>query len=401
MSATTDIAICWPTTAPPDIPEVQFSYDFCQRTSRNFCNRLRDLSFSWINYNTDMTLAEVLKQVPARRLLVVTDPELLLPAEAVAKLAATKTNQASIWGPVFNQTPFSRQIATLPASYLNVTGFVEITRLLARQSDKTILGAEDIDPACFLVSPAAVSRIDSQICFLDSVSMLTRELELTRGIVNGALVHRFGDYYGGERADLVNLVPETARHILDVGCARGGYGKLLKKTRPEIYIAGIEMNPTLAIEAKTHYDKVYISPVEQVDFSENFDLVNCGDVLEHLPDPLKVLRHLRSCLKPGGRLIASVPNIGHWSVVKDLLQGTFEYIPVGLLCTSHIRWFTENSLHDMLANAGFSILEIQRETIAPTPEGEAFIRKMRELVLGDELSLRTNELVVQAIRPKQ
>ena len=157
------------------------------------------------------------------------------------------------------------------------------------------------------------------------------------------------------------------------------------------------MNPTLAIEAETHYDKVYISPVERVDFSENFDLVNCGDVLEHLPDPLKVLRHLRSCLKPGGRLIASVPNIGHWSVVKDLLQGTFEYIPVGLLCTSHIHWFTENSLHDMLANAGFSILEIQRETIAPTPQGEAFIRKMRELVLGDELSLRTNELIVQAI----
>lgn len=37
-----------------------------------------------------------------------------------------------------------------------------------------------------------------------------------------------------------------------------------------------------------------------------------GDVLEHLPDPLRVLRKVYSLLNPGTRIVVSVPNVAHW-----------------------------------------------------------------------------------------
>ena len=37
-----------------------------------------------------------------------------------------------------------------------------------------------------------------------------------------------------------------------------------------------------------------------------------GDVLEHLPDPLRVLRKVHSLLNPGTRIVVSVPNVAHW-----------------------------------------------------------------------------------------
>ena len=70
-----------------------------------------------------------------------------------------------------------------------------------------------------------------------------------------------------------------------------------------------------------------------------FDAVICGDVLEHLRDPARVLGILRESLAADGVLIASIPNIKHWSVIHPLLVSDhFTYEDCGLLtgltCTS-------------------------------------------------------------------
>ena len=49
---------------------------------------------------------------------------------------------------------------------------------------------------------------------------------------------------------------------------------------------------------------------------------------------------------PGGRLVLSVPNVGHWAVVEDLLAGRWDYLPIGLLCYTHYRFFTRRTLAD-------------------------------------------------------
>jgi len=131
---------------------------------------------------------------------------------------------------------------------------------------------------------------------------------------------------------------------------------------------------------------------------DQFDAIICGDVIEHLRNPECVLKHLAQLLTPEGVLIGTVPNTGHWSIVMDLAQGRFEMIPVGLLCMSHIRFFTEIEFRNLLRNSGLEIEILDRDTPPPTPMGERFISTLVSAGMGDELSLRTSEFRFQAYR---
>jgi SAM-dependent methyltransferase len=395
MKEEDSLTVFWPRVAVPEILEVQFCHDFCRRMSRELCAEALS-ERSWLEYGADEGLERLCLRSRAEMLLVVTDPELVVSASAVRRLADAARSGHGACGPVFNVTAFPGQRAELPAPYFNATTFLEITRLVGEGAGREPAPAEVLDPACVLYRREALLPPAGKPPVRAMAKAIT---EPGPGVVvRGALVHRFGDYYSGERDDLVRLVPESVKRVLDVGCARGGYGKRLKQVRPAIHLTGVELNPIMAEYARRHYDEVLTCPVEEANLAAGFDLVNCGDLLEHLHDPPRVLAHLRDLLRPRGYLTASVPNVGHWSVVKDLLRGRFEYVPVGLLCISHIRWFTESSLREVLERSGFAIDTFQRDVAPATPGGEAFIRAVCAAGFGDEQSLRTNEFIIRAIK---
>ena len=62
-----------------------------------------------------------------------------------------------------------------------------------------------------------------------------------------------------------------------------------------------------------------------------------GDVIEHLSDPLRIMRELNRHLAPGAVVIVSVPNVAHLSVRLSLLFGRFEYQDRGILDRTHLR----------------------------------------------------------------
>ena len=89
-----------------------------------------------------------------------------------------------------------------------------------------------------------------------------------------------------------------------------------------------------AARAAARLDRVWNAPVEAALAEipeESFDCIIAADVLEHLVDPWTVLAQLRARLVPGGVLVASIPNVGHWEVVRDLLEGRWQYTSDGLL----------------------------------------------------------------------
>ena len=136
-------------------------------------------------------------------------------------------------------------------------------------------------------------------------------------------------------------------------------------------MVGVEPDPGDATEAARTCDRVLAQPLEEVreEFPGAFDAVLFGDVLEHLSDPPAALVRVRPWLSPRGVVVASVPNVGHWSVVADLLEGRFDYVPYSLLSGTHIRFFTRATLADLFEASGYHVEEVEGVTFPPSPAG--------------------------------
>ncbi|MBI3464556.1 MAG: glycosyltransferase [Planctomycetes bacterium] len=172
--------------------------------------------------------------------------------------------------------------------------------------------------------------------------------------------HRDHAYFEFSRPELVALVPEAARRVLDIGCGAGRVGAAIK-ARQQAEVVGIELDAQAAAEAQDRLDRVLVGNIEQMELDlppQSFDAILCGDVLEHLSDPASVLRRARQWVKPDGRLIASIPNIRHQSVLRALLDGNWTYEPAGLLDRDHLRFFTRREVEKLFYRSGFSIHEI-------------------------------------------
>jgi len=173
------------------------------------------------------------------------------------------------------------------------------------------------------------------------------------GLAAAGLCHVFADYYGQPRGDLLPLVPAGVRTVLDLGCGRGATGELLQR-RFGCAVTGVELNPVVARAAAAVLDRVEVGDLERLEIPGRYDLVLALDVVEHLADPWRLLERLPGWLAPGGRALLSIPNVGHFAIVEDLLAGRFDYLPIGLLCVTHLRFFTRDGLERALRQAGLT-----------------------------------------------
>jgi 2-polyprenyl-3-methyl-5-hydroxy-6-metoxy-1,4-benzoquinol methylase len=153
------------------------------------------------------------------------------------------------------------------------------------------------------------------------------------------------------------------KKVLELGCAGGHVTRALNKQGCRV--TGIEIDPEAAMRARAFAEEILTADLCDVSWAdklepEDFDVVLAADVLEHLTDPLRVLRACRSVLKPTGSLVVSLPNVAHADVRLALLQGEFDYRPWGLLDDSHLRFFTKQSAVDLLLAAGFVPTEMRR-----------------------------------------
>ncbi len=171
------------------------------------------------------------------------------------------------------------------------------------------------------------------------------------------MCHRFVDYYGVPREDVLPFLDPSVRDVLEIGCGRGLTGALIRK-RLGCRVTGIELNPVAARGAVARLDRIIVGDVLEVDPGGAFDAVVATELFEHLTDQGAFLRRVRRWLRPGGRLVLSVPNVGHHSIVADLLAGRWDYLPIGLLCRTHYRFFTRRTLEQELRAAGFDEFRI-------------------------------------------
>jgi len=156
---------------------------------------------------------------------------------------------------------------------------------------------------------------------------------------------------------LASLVSRTGR-VLDVGCGTGSVTEIIS-ARTDAEVIGIEPDPARSAVAARRGLNVYCEYLSE-EFLEKhgpFETILFADVLEHLPNPGQVLRIASKGLRPGGAIVASIPNVAHFFVRMNLLRGRFEYRDSGIMDATHLRWFTTETLHRFFFNLGFTVTD--------------------------------------------
>lgn len=162
---------------------------------------------------------------------------------------------------------------------------------------------------------------------------------------------------------LENIKPGST--ILEVGCAHGRMTKYLKE-QLECIVDIMEIDPEAGEVAKQWARTAMLGTDGNVEspllFSQmrdfikiEYDYIIFADVLEHLIHPEKVLQESKKVLKDGGSIWISIPNIAYNGVIIELINDQFTYRDVGLLDSTHLRFFTMNSLDKMVKKCGFKI----------------------------------------------
>ncbi len=375
--------ILWLKKTPPPVFETAFSYQYCRKKTKALTGA------SVLEVDPEKTIGQILPLLKGERFLVVTFPETVVSKEAY-HLLLKAVRPGLLVGPVFNDTDFSWQRASLEVPYLDAFTFEEVAQNLAQQKT-SVQDVDQIDPACFACHLKDLLRFPQK-----RLSELPFE-NFSYQVVPGALVHVFRHPFAAQRKDLLKLFPKGIKRLLDVGCAEGGLGRLLREERPDLILEGVEPNPVLAEKAKPFYHRIYLNTLEKAPLPQNFyEVVNLGDVFEHLFDPWEALLKIRSLLVPGGYFTGSIPNVSHWSIVRQLLSGQFEYLPLGLLCVTHVRFFTLASFSALLSEAGFTLEYYERISPPPTPYGQKLIEKLVSQGLGNKEELLTAEILFRA-----
>ena len=171
-------------------------------------------------------------------------------------------------------------------------------------------------------------------------------------------------YYDNPRLDLLHHIPHDVKQVLDVGCGTGSTGCEIKsKLGKDIKVVGIELNPSAGKVAENKIDNIIIGNVENVEIpydNNYFDCIIYADVLEHLIDPWKLLIRHRSKLSDNGCIIASIPNIAHYKIIRMLKRGLWKYENAGIMDKTHLRFFTKKTILKMFLQADLTPIIIDK-----------------------------------------
>lgn len=107
---------------------------------------------------------------------------------------------------------------------------------------------------------------------------------------------------------------------------------------------------------------------ETFDTSERFDVIMFGYILEHVDDPIRILKHFRRYLAPGGRMFVTVPNaevlnrrLGHLAGLLPDMEELSEHD----LLLGHKRYYTVESLRKDILQAGYTIKRLEGIYLKP------------------------------------
>jgi SAM-dependent methyltransferase len=330
---------------------------------------LRASGAELVFYDENERARDVAADVKTDSVVVITDPLLLasrnLPERLMSLLA-----EADVVVPVSNESEDDRQRVSGHSPYVTLR---ELQTVFAayETAEKQIerVAWSGADPGAFACRTALLAESKAPLRRL----IEKRDVAISRN----DYIHRWSSMRGQTRVDLLDRISTAARSILEFGCGEAPLGAALK-ARQKCRVVGIELDRRAAAIARRRIDDVYEGDVREIVslIHEQFDWIVGGDIVEHLDEPWSFLAELRRISAPGGRLLLSLPNLANASVVGDLLRGRFDYVYMGLTCAGHLRFFTRQSIEEMLDIAGWRAESIEPQPLIATPAADELISKL-------------------------
>jgi SAM-dependent methyltransferase len=162
----------------------------------------------------------------------------------------------------------------------------------------------------------------------------------------------------GRRRALLLGEARPGEQVLDLGCGAGRFVAAL--CAAGVDAVGVEIAEQALARARRNVpdaDLRLLDPDGSIPLGHaEIDLVWCSEVLEHVPDTGALLTEARRVLKPGGRLLVTVPD--HGLVRRTLIalvRHDAHYDPLG----QHVRFYTHRSLAHTLEATGFADVRIE------------------------------------------
>jgi SAM-dependent methyltransferase len=177
---------------------------------------------------------------------------------------------------------------------------------------------------------------------------------------------------------LAQAAPPDGGRILEIGAGCGALALRLRE-------AGFDV---VATDLDPPHDWIFPLDVDDPEWTDEtrgpFDMVVCVETLEHVENPRKVLRSIRSVLRPGDRLLVSTPNITHpHSRLKMFLMGApYIFGPSHYYQPGHISILPDWMLTEHVRLAGFDDIEV-------TTAGDTDYHGLRRLAHRIETALLT------------
>ena len=195
--------------------------------------------------------------------------------------------------------------------------------------------------------------------------------------------------------NVLGLVEDSDRLVLDVGCGAGDLGLLIRNKFPLAKVVGITCSFSEQKEASSKLSQCMVLDLEKDSLDQiqdsYFDLLILSHILEHLTDTVEVLIRLLNKLKIGGRIIIAVPNVLFWRQRLLFILGYFDYTEGGPLHSTHLHFYSYNSVSRLLVEPIKELEIVKKIAAGHIPIGifRRFFLSQRLIRWLDNLALST------------